>query len=84
MIRTKYMQSIMNATYPHIAIEAIKNGFDGAWQRLIAERLLNDYNAGNSEAECIIESVGGLSMQKRMQAAKLITSSKIMSHDTVK
>jgi hypothetical protein len=84
MTRTKYMQTVMNETYPGIAIEAIKNGFEGAWDRLIAERLLKDYNAGNSEAECIIEAAGGLSMQKRMQAAKLITSSKIMSHDTVK
>jgi hypothetical protein len=81
MTRTMYMQSLMNATYPGIAIEAIKGGFDEAWERLIAEKLLKDYNAGNSEAECIIESVGGLSMQKRMQAAKNITSSKIVSHD---
>jgi len=84
MTRTPYMQLLMTSTYPMVAIEAINGGFEGAWERLIAERLLNDYNAANSEAECLLLSVGGLSMQKRMQAAKLITSSKIQSHDTIK
>jgi hypothetical protein len=84
MTRTPYMQRLMTSTYSMIAIKAINGGFDNAWERLIAERLLKDYNAGNSEAECLIESVGGLSKEKRMQAAKLITSSKIPENVTNK
>lgn len=82
MTRTKYMQEIMNSTYSGIAIEAIHRGFDGSWERLIAKQLRKDYEAGNSEAECIIDAVGGLSDQKLLQAAGLIIESKILNHDT--
>ena len=74
------MQSIMNATYPSIAIEAIIGGFDGSWERLIAKRLEKDYNAYHSEAIEIVNSVfiPGESLTKAsLKAAYLITSSKI-------
>lgn len=77
MERTKYMQTIMNETYPDVAIEAIKGGFEGAWERLIARRLLTDYQAGHSEAEVILAAMGGISQEKRLRAAKYIISSKI-------
>jgi|GEM_PF-2904438 len=82
MERTEYMQSLMNDTYSSVAIEAIQNGFDGSWERLIAARLRKDYVAGHSEAEVIVHAVGGVSDQKLMEAAKLITSSKIPENET--
>lgn len=84
MERSKYMSRIMASTYPGVAIEAIRNGFDGAWQRLIVKQLRKDYEAGNSEAECIVQAAGGLSNQKLMQAADLIINSKIEPHATIK
>lgn len=77
MVRTDYMQSLMNETYNKIAIEALKNGFSGSWERLIARQLKRDYDNSNSEAECIIQAVGGVSDQKLMEAANLIIHSKI-------
>lgn len=80
MERTKYMTRILNETYPNVAIEAIKGGFDGAWERLIVERLYKDYTEGHSEAECIVESVEGefdMIKDHLYAAAKMITSSKI-------
>lgn len=73
MERTKYMTAILNETYPLVAIEAIKNGFDGALERLIAARLRKDYNNGHSEAEVIMSAVEG----SASNAAKLIINSKI-------
>lgn len=81
VIRTAYMQHIMTATYPEVANEAIRNGFDGAWERLIAERLYRDKENGNSEAECIIYAVGGVSPQKLKMAAKMIINSKTVPDD---
>lgn len=81
MERTIYMQKVMNDTYTDVAIEAIKGGFNGAWERLIAERLRTDYDKGISEAEVIIDSVKGKwdnTQQQLMMAAHLITSSKIL------
>lgn len=79
MTRTKYMQDIMNATYPGVAIEAIKNGFAGSWERLIAKKIREDYNQGHSEAECLVQGIGGLSDQKLVELAHLITKSKIVA-----
>lgn len=51
MERTTYMTNLMTSTYPNIAPEAVMNGFDGAWERLIAAKLLKDYERGHSESE---------------------------------
>jgi hypothetical protein len=80
MIRTEYMKNLMTSTYPNVAIEAFKNGFQGSWERCIAKKLREDYNKGNSEAECLVQSIGGLSDQKLIELAHLITSSKIKEH----
>lgn len=77
MKRTTYMQSLLTTTYPGIAVEAIKNGFDGAWERLIANRLKQDALRDVSEAQMILESVG----YNHMKAAYLITSSTIQTHE---
>lgn len=78
MERTKYMQQIMNETYAGVAIEAIQSGtLEGAWEKLIARRLLKDYQAGHSEAEVILSAMGGINEEERLRAAKYITSSKI-------
>lgn len=73
------MTNIMNSTYPNVALEAIKGkgGVAGAWERLIAERLLRDHQAGNKAAIAIVSAMGGLSIEKRMRAAAYIISSKI-------
>jgi hypothetical protein len=85
MIRSTYMQSIMDSTYAGVAIEAIKNGFDGAWERLIAERLKKDCEAEHSEAleivESLIDSPGPKEKHLFLMAAYLITSSKIEGHE---
>lgn len=73
MTRTNYMQTIMTATYSSVAIEAIKGGFTGAWERCIEKRLRHDVDNNHSEACEILESVG----MDYMKAAHLITSSKI-------
>jgi hypothetical protein len=78
MTRTAYMQQIMNETYPQIVIEAVNGGFKGAWQRLIAKRLQKDCKADHSEAIEICDSVGN----DLTKASYLVTSSKIVSHDT--
>jgi len=78
MERTKYMQSLMTDTYGQVAIEAIKGGFYGAWERAIARRLRRDYSAGHSEAETIVQSVDG----DFTKASYLITSSKISEYET--
>jgi len=80
MKRTSYMELLMITTYPMIAIEALKGGFDGAWERLIAQQLEKDCKADESEAIVIAESVGN----DFMKAAHLIISSKIENYDTVK
>lgn len=84
MERTKYMQDIMNATYPEIAIEAIRRGFDGAWERLIAHRLHVDFKKGVSDAEVILDYVGGAEEEDRLEAAKYILKSKIPEYDNNK
>lgn len=73
MERTPWMQSLMTAIYPQVAIEAIRNGFDGCAERVVARALQNAVAAGNSEAEVILQSAGG----DYLKAAYLITSSKI-------
>lgn len=50
MKRTAYQQSLMDSTYAGIAIEAIKNGWEEAWERLIANRLWADCQKEHSEA----------------------------------
>lgn len=84
MERTKYMTQIMNETYAGVAIEAVKNGFDGSWERLIAAKLRKDYIKGISEAECLVHAAGGVSDQKLLQMAHFITNSKIVEHDNNK
>lgn len=85
MIRSSYMQNLMTSTYPSIAIEAIENGWDGAWERLIAERLKKDVNAEHSEAcemvESCITSHGPKMDPLYLKAAYLITSSTIQAHE---
>jgi hypothetical protein len=80
------MDRLMTSTYPHVAIEAISGGFDGAWERLIAERLKKDCKAEHSEAleivESLIESPGPKEKTLFLKAAYLITSSKIEGHET--
>ncbi len=73
MDRTNFMQQCLTATYPNVAVEAIKGGFNGAWERLIAAKLKREIQAGQSEAEVIVDSCGG----DYMKAAKLIIDSKI-------
>lgn len=73
MERTNYMQLLMTVTYPDVPIEAIKGGFDGAWERLISQKLQIDVARDHSEAIEICNSVGN----DFMKAAHLITSSKI-------
>lgn len=73
MERTTYMSNCMTSTYPMVAVEAIQNGWDNSWVRLIADKLKKDIQSGNSEAEVIVDSVGG----DYMKAAKLIIDSKI-------
>lgn len=78
--RTNYMQNLMTSTYPMIAIEAIKGGFDGSWERLIAKRLITDYEKDHSEAVEIMNSFLGMGIKSianaSVKAAYLITSSK--------
>lgn len=85
MKRTSYMQSLMDSTYAGIAIEAIKNGWVGAWERIIAERLKKDCKADHSEAceivESCITSPGPKENALFLKAAFLITSSTIQTHE---
>lgn len=71
MKRTTFMQLLLTVTYPNVAIEAIKGGFDGSWERLIAKKLQEKVAAGHSEAEVIVQAAGG----DFFKAATLITSS---------
>jgi hypothetical protein len=73
--RTPYQQSIMTATYPGVAREAIIRGFDGSWERLIAQRLRIDAKSGISEAEVLLQYCEG----DALKAAYLVTNSKIIS-----
>jgi hypothetical protein len=73
MERTKFMQSIMNATHAMSMTEAVFRGFDGSWERAIAASLKIEVRTGNSEAEVILQAAGG----DYLKAAYLITSSKI-------
>ncbi len=50
MLRTKYMQDLMTATYSQIPIIAILEGFDGAWEKAIARKLELDYVFHKPEA----------------------------------
>jgi hypothetical protein len=85
MTRSKYMQELLSSTYPHVAIEAISGGFDGAWERLIASRLRKDYSENHSESVEIVNSLyAGDDFTLReafRKAAYLITSSKIEGHE---
>lgn len=80
MTRTTYMQEIMTSTYPRIPIEAVRNGYNGAWERLIAEQLRFDTSYDHSEACEIVESVD----RNFMKAAQLIINSKIPENVTNK
>lgn len=74
------MQRLLTSTYSMVAVEAIKEGFDGSWERLIAARLHKDFLNDHSEASEIIESVcvpGMAASKAYLKAAYLITSSKI-------
>lgn len=71
--RTPFMQSLMTSTYPNLAIEAIIGGFDGSWERLIAQQLRIYAKSNHSEAELILQANGG----DVMKAAKMIINSKI-------
>jgi hypothetical protein len=78
------MQQVMNEIYNKVAIEAIASGFDGSWERVIAERLYIDYLKDHSECCEIVGSIKIFSSLKNacQKAAYLITSSKIPSEDT--
>ena len=79
MQRTTYMQSLMNRTYPGVAIEAIKNGFDGSLERLIADALRYDWYNQSENAESVLNLVADRNKLSAkdlyMKAAYLITSS---------
>lgn len=79
MERTAYMQSLMDRTYPGVAIETIQNGFNGSWERLIAKELELSYRRYHSEACEIVDSCdvpGDKSNACFLRAAHLITASK--------
>lgn len=83
MTRSKYMQSLLTSTYPMVAIEAIKNGWEGAWERLIAKRLRIDYKSDHSEAvELINAQPLKTFIDKSIHAAYLITKSTIQTHES--
>jgi len=69
--RTPYMQKIMDYTYPGVAIEAIRGGFSGSWERLVAKHLMADAKNNHSEATVIMQDCGN----DPMKAAYLITNS---------
>lgn len=80
MKRTPYFQHLMTSTYPSLPIEAVQNGFTGAWERLIAAQLQKDFVKGHSEAEVLLQSMADSVEPLRnicLKAAYLITSSKI-------
>lgn len=80
--RTAYMQFLMNSTYAGIAIEAIKRGFTGAWERLIANQLYQDiYNDQNPQAFELLDLTGDTNYTKEtfLKAAYLVTGSKIQN-----
>lgn len=86
VIRTPYMQSIMNRTYEGVALQACMQGtIVGAWEKLIADALKRDVANGHSEATEIVESCISSPGPKEnalcLKAAYLITSSKIATHD---
>jgi hypothetical protein len=66
------MQNLMIAAYPQVALEAIQRGFDGSFERCIANVLKHGVLAGHSEAEVILQAASG----DYLKAAQLITSSK--------
>ena len=84
--RTPYMQRLLTSTYSMVAVEAIKGGFDGSWERLIAKRLISDYENDHSEAVEIMNSFFSMCIksiaQASVKAAYLITSSKILKCHT--
>jgi hypothetical protein len=85
IVRTEYMQSLLDATKYDVGVEAIKGGFIGAWERLIAGRIKTDWIRDVPEACEIIESVmvkGDPATVTYYKAAKLITSSIIPSEQT--
>lgn len=86
VIRTKYMQSLMSKTHSSVPIQAGKQGtIVGAWEALIAEEIHQDYLKDHSEACEIVDSVSSPGMsanQSYKKAAYLITSSKVLSHET--
>lgn len=82
MERTKYMQGLIVSSYQNVAIEAVRNGFDGSLERLIARQLEMDYLGDHSEAcelvNFITESDQTMPIRAAaLKAAYLITSSKI-------
>lgn len=89
MTRSAYMQSLMTSTYPSIATEAIINGWDGAWERLIAKQLRFDYLKDHSQAVVLIDSQPIDDnipeechlFHQSIKVAHLITSSTIKTHE---
>lgn len=76
------MQQCMTLTYPMMALEAIKSGFDGAWERLIAAKVLKDFINDFSEAFELMSFVSQEDPAMPVKAAALkvaylITNSKI-------
>lgn len=85
MTRTPYMQSLMQSTYSLVAIEAIMGGFEGAWQRVIANKIHQDYLSDHPEACEIVNSVkapGQVARETYLLAAYLVTSSVIAEEDS--
>jgi hypothetical protein len=78
MERTPFMQQLMNITYPEVAIEAIKGGFSGSWERCIARHLKLIYRHHSEAAEIVDYCEGDY-----MKAAHLITSSQIPVNTTL-
>lgn len=76
--RTAYMEWLMIHTYPQVAIRAIISGFDGAWERAIADQLSMDiYHDQNPQAFDILDLTGDTNYTKEtfLKAAYLVTGS---------
>lgn len=79
------MQSVYSSTYHGVGVEAFLNGFDGSWERLIAKRILADYEKGISEAEVLMDAQFSAGIKSKAHAAsnvaKLIYTSTIQPHE---
>lgn len=81
MNRTPYMENVISLAYPQVAIEAIKGGFDGSFERAMAKVIQADYLSNHSEAREIVDSLyAGHDFNLKeayLMAAKLITAANL-------